>query len=174
MTTITIDRALLEQALEALNWSKPVSITTARLAQHEKAINAIRAELAKPVEPADPLDWPLPCDIKIGGGTHSKGSSLRSLVRRMKALHEAAFPGQASITAEQQDANLERLRNPPSPTPAWHDAPTCDGLWLCNEGDDSPYRWTTHRVTLPISPLLVGEDERWYGPIPQDKEGEKS
>jgi hypothetical protein len=56
----------------------------------------------------------------------------------------------------------------PSATPAWHDAPTCDGLWVCSEGDDNPYRWTTHRVKFPISPLLVGEDERWYGPIPQD------
>jgi hypothetical protein len=52
--------------------------------------------------------------------------------------------------------------------PKWHDAPTCDGLWVCSEGDDNPYRWTTHRVKFPISPLLVGEDERWYGPIPQD------
>ena len=54
------------------------------------------------------------------------------------------------------------------PTPAWHDAPTEPGLWMCNEGDDNPYRWTTHRVTFPLNQLLVGEDERWYGPIPQD------
>lgn len=53
-------------------------------------------------------------------------------------------------------------------SPKWHDAPTEPGLWMCNEGDDNPYRWTTHRVKFPISPLLVGEDERWYGPIPQD------
>ena len=56
--------------------------------------------------------------------------------------------------------------------PAWHDAPTCAGLWLCNDGDDNPYRRTTHRVTFPLNQLLVGENERWYGPIPQD--GEKS
>ena len=56
--------------------------------------------------------------------------------------------------------------------PKWHDAPTCPGLWVCNEGKDNPYRWTTHLVTFPLSPLLVGEDERWFGPIPQD--GEKS
>ena len=60
----------------------------------------------------------------------------------------------------------------PSSTPAWHDAPTEPGLWLCNDGDDNPYRRTTHRVTFPLNQLLVGENERWYGPIPQD--GEKS
>ena len=59
----------------------------------------------------------------------------------------------------------------PTLAPAWHDAPTCDGLWMCNEGDDNPYRWTTHRVTFPLNQLLVGEDERWYGPIQQ--EGDK-
>ena len=53
-------------------------------------------------------------------------------------------------------------------SPKWHDAPTCDGLWVCNEGDDNPYRWTTHRVTFPLNQLLVGEDEKWFGPIPQD------
>ena len=56
--------------------------------------------------------------------------------------------------------------------PAWHDAPTEPGLWMCNDGDDNPYRRTTHRVTFPLNQLLVGENERWYGPIPQD--GEKS
>ena len=56
--------------------------------------------------------------------------------------------------------------------PAWHDAPTEPGLWMCNDGDDNPYRRTTHRVTFPLNQLLVGENERWNGPIPQD--GEKS
>ena len=57
-------------------------------------------------------------------------------------------------------------------SPKWHDAPTEPGLWMCNDGDDNPYRRTTHRVTFPLNQLLVGENERWYGPIPQD--GEKS
>jgi hypothetical protein len=102
MTTITIERALLEQALKALEYhtqqTRPIQKT-------EHAILAIRAELAKPS------------------------------------------------------------------APAWHDAPTEPGLWMCNDGDDNPYRRTTHRVTFPLNQLLVGENERWYGPIPQDKEG---
>lgn len=57
-------------------------------------------------------------------------------------------------------------------SPKWHDAPTEPGLWMCNDGDDNPYRRTTHRVTFPLNQLLVGENERWYGPIPQDDKAE--
>ena len=52
--------------------------------------------------------------------------------------------------------------------PAWHDAPTCSGLWFCDEGDENPYRFTCHNVSIPLNPHLVGEGERWYGPIPPD------
>ena len=52
--------------------------------------------------------------------------------------------------------------------PAWHDAPTCSGLWFCDEGDENPYRFTCHNVSIPLKPHLVGEGERWYGPIPPD------
>ena len=49
------------------------------------------AVVAPPVpEPSDPMDWPLPCDVKVGHGTHSKGVALRSLVLRMKALYKMA------------------------------------------------------------------------------------
>ena len=50
MTTITIDRALLEQVLEALD-----NIPHPPWRDKELA-DAIRAELAKPVETSDPLD----------------------------------------------------------------------------------------------------------------------
>ena len=52
--------------------------------------------------------------------------------------------------------------------PAWHDAPTCEGLWLCDEGDSNPYCFTTHPVTWPLNSMLHGEGERWFGPIPED------
>jgi hypothetical protein len=39
----------------------------------------------------DPMNTPLPCDIKIGGGTMRKGVRLGTLVLRMEALHKAAF-----------------------------------------------------------------------------------
>jgi hypothetical protein len=44
---------------------------------------------------AEPLDMPLPCDIKIGGGTIGKGCTLRTLVLRMEAIHRAAFGDEA-------------------------------------------------------------------------------
>jgi hypothetical protein len=43
---------------------------------------------AQPV--ADPMNWPLPCDVTVGNGTHKKGVPLRSLVARMKVLHGMA------------------------------------------------------------------------------------
>ena len=123
MTTITIPRALLEQAMNALllpcdRWNKQqFKIVTA-------ATKAIRAELAKPEQ------------------------------------EESFIPNWANYRQGVADGKAG--------SPKWHDAPTCAGLWVCNEGDDNPYRWTTHRVTFPLNQFLVGEDERWYGPIPQD------
>lgn len=38
--------------------------------------------------PADPMDTPLPCDIKVGHVTIRKGCKLRTLVTRMKVLDE--------------------------------------------------------------------------------------
>ena len=101
MTTITIDRALLEQALEALD-----NIPHPPWRDKELA-DAIRAELAKPVE--------------------------------------------------------QQL-------PAWHDAPTCAGLWLCNYG--------ILEVVCINQPDVDNFDDfynaggRWYGPIPQDAKAE--
>ena len=64
---ITIPRALLEQALESLwqmtkkfNFERPhesrLSDSNVRVSAHD-AMNAIRAELAKPVEPVEPAAW---------------------------------------------------------------------------------------------------------------------
>lgn len=53
----------------------------------------LRAALAAATaaqSPADPLDTPLPCDVKVGHGTHKKGTSLRALVARMQMLYDAA------------------------------------------------------------------------------------
>jgi hypothetical protein len=53
------------------------------------------------------------------------------------------------------------------PAPAWHDAPTEPGIWLCFENGYAytyPEEWDKG--------FAYGEDSRWYGPIPQD--GEKS
>lgn len=67
--------------------------------------------LSAPEAPAqnDPMDTPLPCDVRIGNGIHRKGTSLRTLVNRAQRLHEAAF-GPAP-TKEEAAANLEQLRS---------------------------------------------------------------
>jgi len=65
---------------------------------------------------ADPMDTPLPCDVKVGNGTHRKGTTLRALVARMKMLHEAAFGPEP--TQEQKDANLARLQGHATPPAA--------------------------------------------------------
>lgn len=44
---------------------------------------------AKTEAPADPMDWPLPCDVTVGCGTHGKGTKLRGLVARMRRLYDA-------------------------------------------------------------------------------------
>lgn len=56
----------------------------------------------------DPLDSPLPCDVKIGGGTHAKGTTLRLLVSRAQRYYDELY-GPAPSRKEQA-ANLARLQ----------------------------------------------------------------
>lgn len=51
--------------------------------------------------PGDTMDWPLPCDVKVGHGTMRKGVSLRTLVTRMKVLYELATGLNADEVAKQ-------------------------------------------------------------------------
>lgn len=48
-------------------------------------------------EPENPLDMPLPCDIRIGAGTIQKGCRLRVLVHRMNVLYQLAMKAQLGI-----------------------------------------------------------------------------
>lgn len=48
-------------------------------------------------EPENPLDTPLPCDIRIGAGTIKKGCKLSVLVRRMNVLYQMAMKTQLGI-----------------------------------------------------------------------------
>ena len=142
-------RALLEQALETIVELEYSNCTAVSDKKARDAKSAIRAELAKPVEQVEPVAW------IYGIPGHKNAASCERIPLDMCPRGTTEAP----LYLHQ-------------PTPAWHDAPTEPGLWLCNDGDDNPYRRTTHRVTFPLNQLLVGENERWYGPIPQD--GEKS
>ena len=137
MTTVTIDRALLEQALDAHILSLPYIGAGYKTAHTHDTVQA-------------------------------SISALRAaLTAQPQTLDEAMAVPRAMAQAYENGYNAALANGP-----AWHDVPTESGWWVCNEGDDNPYRWTTHRVTFPINQFLVGEDEMWYGPIPQD--GEKS
>lgn len=57
-------------------------------AASRQSIAAADQWLESQIVPSDPLDWPLPCDIKVGHGTHAKGTKLRSLVARMQVLYD--------------------------------------------------------------------------------------
>ena len=50
--------------------------------------------------------------------------------------------------------------------PAWHDAPTVPGIWLCDEGDIC-YTWTAHNIEI-LDRFDPGDGLRWFGPIPPD------
>ena len=102
------DREAMQQALDALE--------NCRLVFHEDeeiqiAINALRSRMEQPeqgpvAESEDALkSIKLPCAVKIGHGTHGKGTSVYSLVVRARALYQMALDYSAS-----QQSELHRLR----------------------------------------------------------------
>lgn len=60
----------------ALNW---IASVEAMLAQGNEA----------KLQPTDPLDWKLPCDLTAGGVTIGKGCSLRTVQHRLQVQHDA-------------------------------------------------------------------------------------
>ena len=56
----------------------------------------------------------------------------------------------------------------PASAPAWHDAPTVPGVWICDEGDIC-YTWTAHNIEI-LDQFDPGDGLRWYGPIPEDRQ----
>jgi hypothetical protein len=89
------------------------------------------------------------------------------LLRALEALRPATAPNGAK-----RDAAFEELRAAlaaPATTPAqpaWHDAPTVPGVWICDEGDIC-YTWTAHNIEI-LDQFDPGDGLRWYGPIPPD------
>ena len=52
--------------------------------------------------------------------------------------------------------------------PAWHDAPTVPGLWMCNYGDLSVA--TVNQPNIDTFDPAYNTGGRWYGPIPEDSQ----
>jgi hypothetical protein len=84
-------------------WSSAYGTDDALLQVEEKMVALERAQAA----PADPMDWPLPCDVKVGSGTMHKGVPLRTLVLRMQMLHDRAAP--AGIDRPQVPRHIGQL-----------------------------------------------------------------
>lgn len=69
------------------------------------------APVAPAPQPADPMDWPLPCAVTVGHGTMHKGVPLRTLIQRMKVLYEMATGNNADEVANRTPDELQERRN---------------------------------------------------------------
>lgn len=58
---------------------------------NDEALKLAIAAAPEYQEPENPLDMPLPCDIKVGHGTIKKGCKLSTLVLRMNVLYDLAM-----------------------------------------------------------------------------------
>lgn len=83
-------RAVMQQALEKLESSAAYEGFPSVRRAAEALRTALAAdERAEGAEPADPLDWPLPCSVTVGNVMIAKGCALRTLVARLEALHRS-------------------------------------------------------------------------------------
>lgn len=108
-----------------------------------------RAALAQPAPvaaPADPMDWPLPCDVTVGHGTMRKGVSLRTLVTRMKALYEMATGNDADVVAA------------PAPAASKYDDPIWDEEM---ERRSKEYWAKFDSLASPSTPEPAAADDVW-------------
>ena len=138
---MTIDRKFLEEVVELFD-----SAITAR--HPHEILRDIRAALAAPATaPEFPADW-------------------AQMIHYPECWDTAAYP-------ELRDAIHEALAwsgcsvCKPATAPAWHDAPTVPGLWMCNYGDLSVA--TVNQPDIDTFDPAYNTGGRWYGPIPEDK-----
>lgn len=72
----------------------------------EADLRAALAAVPGKGEPADPMDWKIPCDVKVGAGTNKKGTRFGVLVARMNVLHGMAmkaFPQPSPVSGATSD-----------------------------------------------------------------------
>jgi hypothetical protein len=89
----------------------PDGFATWKDAAVAERVRRVRAEAIVPVaQPADPMDWPLPCDVKVGHVTIGKGCTLRLLAARTQVLYDmvqaAATPAPVLTPAQQHAEEL--------------------------------------------------------------------
>ena len=144
MTTITIDRELLEQALAALE-TMTDEYDDSAVGLEIEAIHALRAALEAPATAPEKTVKEIMEFARHYAADTFSSATLEDKIRRSLA---------APATAPAQ--------------PAWHDAPTVPGVWICDEGDIC-YTWTAHNIEI-LDQFDPGDGLRWYGPIPEDRQ----
>jgi len=77
-----------------------------------------------------------------------------------------AWPG--GYTELEVDLAWQAWKAAKATCPAWYDAPTVPGVWICDEGDIC-YTWTAHNIEI-LDQFDPGDGLRWYGPIPEDRQ----
>ncbi|UBB19525.1 hypothetical protein [Comamonas odontotermitis] len=107
--------------------------------------------LAAAQAPADPMDWPLPCDVSVGSVTICKGVRLRTLVTRMEVLHKMAT-AQAEVQAQPVALPGDLIKS----VDAWFAKNT--GLGGCSDNDVAELAaiFTAHQA-LPADALNATE-----------------
>jgi hypothetical protein len=200
MTTITIERELLEDVVEIFD-----SAISARF-PHE-ILRDIRAALAAPATaPAQPEIVDLLAEMyelilankvvlaeKSGGvwtwpdraieavRKHRSGPAQPERKPTTREAFEAwdrkvfALPDRYYTPLYQGDfpsidvkARWRTWQAATAAAPTWHDAPTVQGVWICDEGDIC-YTWTAHNIEI-LDQFDPGDGLRWYGPIPEDRQ----
>jgi len=145
MTTITIERALLEQALVALSAPNHCVFSEPPICVD------IRAALAAPAhqEQLKPGEcWP------------------ERIMKQWDEMRDLISKGDKSSLPRDWFESLAEMRLIDAPTTAWHDAPTVPGNWILETltgelelFEDITQTEINNETTWP---------GRWYGPIPPD------
>lgn len=163
MTTITIDREVREQAAALLN---PDRSPSALFHQRRDCAEAIRAALSAPATTTPEQCWCRTCrpitqaDNRMVLCPDCGNKRCPKATDHRNACTGSNEPGQPGSSYPTVPATAPEQ-------PAWHDAPTVPGLWVCNYGALS--------VTAVNQPDIDAFDPaynaggRWFGPIPEDK-----
>jgi len=180
MTTITIDRELLEQALVALSAPNHCVFSEPPICVDIRA--ALAAPATAPTQPAFE-SWCasmgfIPTQARYETWQAATAAAINKICADVQAAGfanggietpadvapEILFQLKEKIEAATAAALAAPATAPAQP--AWHDAPTVPGVWICDEGDIC-YTWTAHNIEI-LDQFDPGDGLRWYGPIPPD------
>ena len=164
MTTITIERARIEEWFEALSTAKngllwfidsyPQDVNGCddeAMSEIDMTLEAMSAALAadhalrEQVQPEKAFVCSLGCTTECIARQHGVPSECPSLPR------QPTQPATAPATTPAQ--------------PAWHDAPTVPGMWISDD-----FEGISTFNSDDIQTFKTNTGVRWYGPIPEDRQ----